>query len=169
MKPKDNSPSVFAVITTIILCFSTICIIILVMQFTFNYKIIKHEKDFKKIKVKIDSSKSSTSKGGTRSTYFYFNKGSFLRPHNGSGFGLKHQSHEIEINEYMAKHHDSVYIWYLDRGTSKFAYEDQKNIVISQEIENNQTIKIYFLIYIVFLVLVIKLRYTFKSNVTTKD
>ncbi|MDQ6472980.1 hypothetical protein RB619_20260 [Flavobacterium sp. LHD-80] len=117
--------------------------------------------------MKIDSSRSSTSKGGSISTYFYFNKGSFLKPTTGSGLGLKYQSYEPEINEYMAKHHDSVYIWYLDRGTSKYAYEDQKSVIISQEIENNETIKIYFLIYIVFLFLVIILRNAFKSNVTT--
>ncbi|PXY47227.1 hypothetical protein DMB68_08800 [Flavobacterium hydrophilum] len=134
-----------------------------IFEFTDNYKIIKHEKQFKKIKVKIDSTKTSSSRSGkssatSTSTTFYFNKGSILTNQDRKGIILNHQSYEQEIYEYMTDHQDSLYIWNLDHKTSKFAYEDQKNINISEEIENNNRIKIYFVVYIFFLVLFLKVR-----------
>jgi hypothetical protein len=53
-------------------------------------------------------------------------------------------------------------IWYLNKNTMKYAYENQKTIDISEEIENNIRVLIYFLIYIASLLLIIK----FKSKIS---
>ncbi|MFB9080342.1 hypothetical protein ACFFLS_19600 [Flavobacterium procerum] len=159
---QENTNSFLSIVFISILGFSTFMILLFIFEFKDNYQIIKHEKEFKKIKVKIDSTKTSSTRSGTNSsssssTTFYFKNGS-LNNQDIKGVILNHQSYEQEIYEYMAKHQDSLHIWYLDNVISKFAYEDQKKINISEEIENNNKMKIFFFVYIISLLVYIKFR-----------
>ncbi|MFD1604978.1 hypothetical protein ACFSJW_00130 [Flavobacterium artemisiae] len=155
-KSQNDGKSFLSVLLLAILGFSSFTAILFIIEFSDNYKVIKNEKEFTKIKVKIDSTKISSTRSGKsssslKSTNHYFNNGNVLN----------HESHESEISEYMAKHNDSLYIWYLDNKTSRFAYEDQKNINVSQEIERNNKLKIYIAICIIPIVLFLRFRKKF--------
>jgi uncharacterized membrane protein len=171
MKSEENSKASFLVIFILtLLSISSLMMFLFIFEFWGNYKVIKHENEFKKIKVKIDSSKTSTSRSGkssssSSSTTYYFNKGAFLMTQDTKGILLNYTSYGYEINEYISEHKDSLNIWYLDDKTAKFAYEDQRKIDISEELENNKRVSIYFLLYVIFTLIVIKFRnQIFKKN-----
>ncbi|CAD0006690.1 hypothetical protein [Flavobacterium chungangense] len=99
MKKENTKSSILSLLLIGLLLFSTFMTFLFIFEFTDNYKIIKHEKQFKKIKVKIDSTKISSSRSGkssstSTSTTFYFNKGSILTNQDRKGIILNHQSYE---------------------------------------------------------------------------
>ena len=167
MKQEHNlSQSFFTIIALTLLSIYTLMVFLFIFEFSDNYKFIKHKNEFKKIKVKIDSTKTSSTRSGKSSasstlTTFYFKKGHLLSATETEGIILNKKSYEQEINEYMFNHQDSLNIWYLDNQTAKFAYEDQKKLDISEEVKNNNKLKIYFIIYILLLSLFLKFRNKF--------
>ncbi|MBW1655698.1 hypothetical protein [Flavobacterium quisquiliarum] len=144
---QDEGKSYLSILLLLVLVFPSFMAFLFAMEFSDNYKVIKNEKAFRKIKVKIDSTKTSSTRSGKSSSIksinHYFNKGNVLN----------HESYESEISEYMSKHNDSLYIWYLDNRLSRFAYENQKSINVSQEIERNNKLKTYIVICILPLLL----------------
>jgi|GEM_PF-3103766 len=166
MKQENTKTSIASVLLIALIGFSSFMVLIFILEFADNCKIITNEKQFKKIKVKIDSTKTSSTRSGkssasSTSTTFYFKKGHLLSTSKSEGIILNKTSYQQEINEYMSNHQDSLNIWYLDNNTAKFAYDGQKKIDISEEVKNNNNLKIFFLIYILLLSLFLK----FKSKI----
>ncbi|MEA9412247.1 hypothetical protein [Flavobacterium sp. PL02] len=170
MKSEENSkPSFLAIAIMALFSVSTLMMFLFIFDFSNNYKIIKHENEFKKLKVKIDSSVISNTRSGrssstSSSTFYYFNKGSYLSVQDTKGILFDYNSSNEYINEYMTNHMDSLNVWYLNKVTVKYAPEDQTIIDVSEEIETNQKIAFYFLIYIVFVFFTIK----FKNRIFKK-
>lgn len=168
MKQENTKTSIASVLLIALIGFSSFMVLIFILEFADNYKIITNENQFKKMKVKIDSTNTSSTRSGkssasSTSTTFYFKKGHLLSPSESKGIILNKTSYQKEINEYMSDHQDSLNIWYLDNNTAKFAYEDQKKIDISEEVKNNNNLKIFFLIYILLLSLFLKFKNKFST------
>jgi hypothetical protein len=168
MKQENTKTSIASVLLIALIGFSSFMVLIFILEFADNYKIITNENQFKKMKVKIDSTNTSSTRSGkssasSTSTTFYFKKGHLLSTSESKGIILNKTSYQQEINEYMSDHQDSLNIWYLDNNTAKFAYEDQKKIDISEEVKNNNNLKIFFLIYILLLSLFLKFKNKFST------
>lgn len=168
MKSHTNSnPTIIAVILISVLLISTFMMFLFIIEFCNNYSIIKNQNEFSKTKVKIDSSEVSYSRSGKSSsssytTYYYFNKGHYISTQDTKGILFKYKDISSDIEEYMATHRDTINIWYLNSKTAKYAYENQKKIDTSEETENNKRVIIFSLIYIIYLLLLIK----YKSKIS---
>ncbi|MBF7089940.1 hypothetical protein IUY40_00045 [Flavobacterium sp. ALJ2] len=168
MKSKNSSnPTIIALIIISLISVSTFMMFMFIFEFSNNYKIIKLQNQFKKIKVKIDSSevsytRSAKSSSSTTTYYYYFNNECTMGIQDAKGILFSHKNLNPDINEYMSNHMDSLNVWYLNKNTVKYAYENQKKIDVSEEVENNKRVIFYFLIYIISLLLTIK----FKSKIS---
>jgi hypothetical protein len=174
MESEEKSKYSFLIILVLTLfSISTLMMFFFIFEFSDNYKIIKHKNEFKKIKVKIDSSVVSYSRSGrnsssSSSTSYYFNKGSYFNVQDTKGILFNYNSPIYEIEDYRTKHSDSLNVWYFNTKIVKFASENQVKIDVSEEVENNKRVTIYFLIYVVFVLIVIKFRNgIFKQHHTT--
>lgn len=158
-----SSSSIKAIIAIIFVILSTFLIFLFSFEYYFNYKIISHKSEIKKIKVKIDSLEVSSTRSGkssssTSSTNYYFNEGLFLEVQNTKGFLLKYENPTEKIHDFMSRHNDSINLWVLNKVAVKFAHEKEKEIDVSMEIENNKRIMFYFFFYIISLV-IMKLKF----------
>lgn len=165
--PTNSNPTIIAVILITALSISTLMMFMFVFEFYGNYNIIKNQNEFSKTKVKIDSSEVSYSRSGKSSsssstTYYYFNKGCYISTQDTKGILFKYKDVSSDIEEYMSNHMDTINIWYLNKKTAKYAYGNQKKVDISEETENNKRVIIFSLIYITYLLLIIK----YKSKIS---
>lgn len=164
MASTNNSE--YSIRTILIIAFIfmySFMILIMSINWLDNYKIIKHKSEFKKIKVKIDSStvfsnSSGKSSGGAPTTSYYFNKGSSLKIKDTKEVLLKYENPTEKIQDFMSNHNDSLYVWILKKEVVKFANENEKRIDVSEEVENNKRIIIYFSIWVIVILLAIKLK-----------
>jgi hypothetical protein len=168
MKSKNSSnPTIIALLIISLISVSTFMMFMFIFEFSDNYKIIKHKNQFKKIKVKIDSTEASYTRSGKSSssslvTYYYFNNKCYMGVQDTKGILFSYKDQSPNINEYMSNHMDSLNIWYLNKDIMKYAFENQKEVDVSEEVENNKRVIIYFLIYVISLLLIIK----FKSKIS---
>lgn len=160
---SNSKPSFGTIIILTWIAISTFAIFLFAFGFWDNYTFIKYKNQFEKIKVKIDSSKVFTTRSGkssstSSSTCFYFNKGCFLSVKETKGILLNYNDPTEDIYNFMSNHRDSINLWYLNKDMMKYAYENQRKIDVSEEEGNNKRIVIYFLIYIISILLIIKLK-----------
>ena len=171
MKSEENSkPSLLAIVIMTLFSISTLMMVLFIFEFSSNYKIIKEQNQFKKIKVKIDSSEAIRSSSGKSSsssytTYYYFDKGSSLKIQDTKGALFSYNSPNYEIQKYMSNHMDSINLWYLNKKNIKYAPENEIKINTSEESGNNLRVSFYFLIYVIFTTLVFK----FKNQIFKKE
>ncbi|MBS7233040.1 hypothetical protein KHA90_18620 [Flavobacterium psychroterrae] len=145
------------------ICFSTFFILLISFEFYDNYKIISHRTKIKKIKVKIDSSQTLTTRSGKSSSSsstinYYFKKGLILSVPETKGFLLEYENPTQEINDYMQNNKDSLNLWILDNKAIKYAYDNEKEINVTLEESNNKMIIFYYVLYIISM-LIIKFKF----------
>ncbi|WP_375604853.1 hypothetical protein [Flavobacterium davisii] len=138
----------------------------LVLEYYDNYMIISNKDEFIKYKVKVDSVNHEyirTAKSSVNNVFlrYYYDNGKNFDVQNQKGILLKEDNINGIILNYMNKHNDSIILWVRNGKAQKIGNEKEKKIDTSTEIENNNRIRIYFIVYLCFLIF-IKFRFITK-------